>query len=520
MSELTDDQTIARMRSALDELTADVENDGADVVSLHAVVRHPGRGRAWLGATAATVLLAGAAVFALSARSEDPVAGPDTVPATAPATASDSSAPVVTSEPRSDAPTYTITSARLAPGASAVESAPPDPSLLQVWRIDDGALDGFLTVSVQTASPFGVQTGWTSTELTGFGDGTARLMVPPAPAPDIPADPIVEWRRTDGGVWIFEESGLSDAGDAGDWLDVVRSAVPGSGVPVVLTDARAEFIGTSGSSTTVARQEFTGVDGGTVALALTDSLMLFKGLPGVTDVSPISVAGRDGWRVALDGELVMALWDAGDGWYGLISVPYPLSEHADDIIAAVVRTDTAPPAETVPAPATEQPTEPLYRTTANLIQAGDGPAMIAYGFRSSSPPQGGVVELAGLDWLDVPDARTQGGTTWTEALYELIGTFDGTVFTLTERPRQATVNEPMPTPTTIPTVACADADADATTDATNAIAEAGLGVISTANRSDGGCGVLVRAVFDTPELRAALAPLGDQVRVEFAITPL
>lgn len=355
MSEMTDDQMIARMRSALDELTAGV--DAEPVETVRPAVAAPRRPGAWLGVAAATVLLAGGAVWALSTRTDDPVASPDTVPTTAltATTGPDGSAPVVTSEPRSDAPAYTITSARLAPGASAVESAPPDPSLLQVWRIDDGALDGFLTVSVVTTSPFDVQTGWTSTELTGFGDGTARLMVPPAPAPDIPADPIVEWRRTDGGVWIFEESGLSDA-DGGDaWLDVVRSAVAGSGVPVVLTDARAEFIGTSGSSTTVARQEFTGVDGGTVALALTDSLMLFKGLPGVTGVSPISVAGRDGWRVALEGELVIALWDAGDGWYGLVSVPYPLSANADDIIASVVRTDDAPPAETVPAPESATP---------------------------------------------------------------------------------------------------------------------------------------------------------------------
>jgi hypothetical protein len=520
----TDDQILTRMRSALDELTADVADDSGGLVPLRPAATRPGRRGAWLGAAAATVLLACGAMWALSTRTDDPVASPATVPPSAPPTAlAATTLPGDTTPPMPadvGAPSYSIVSARLAPGAIAVEEVPnASDALVQVWRVEGEGLDGFLRVSVTSESLFGSETipGATVTELSGFPDGTARLIVSADASRDTPSDPAVEWTRSDGAVWTFDGAGLVRPGADEAWLDLVRSAVPGSGLPIVIPDERATSIGVSGLSTAFVRQEYTGVDGGTVASALTDSLLFFGGISGVIDVESTTVAGRAGWRMTVEGEAVTVIWDAGDGWYGLLGIPSPLSANADDIIAAVVRTDAAPPAETVPTPETAQ----LYVTTAFLIQSADGPPMIAYGFRGSLPPQGGAVELAGLDWADVPSARTMGGTTWTDTLHELTGTFDGTVFTLTEPPQQEMVNEPMPTPTTIASEVCTTADLQPVIDAVNSLDLASLGVISTATeRADGRCVVLVRAVVDTPELRAALTAWADQVRVEFAIAPL
>ena len=76
--ERIDDRVIARMRSALDEVAAGVEDDG--LIPVHPRREVP---RRWLGIAAATALLVGGAGFAISRRSaDDPTAAP-TPPATA-----------------------------------------------------------------------------------------------------------------------------------------------------------------------------------------------------------------------------------------------------------------------------------------------------------------------------------------------------------------------------------------------------------------------------------------------------
>jgi hypothetical protein len=212
---------------------------------------------------------------------------------------------------------------------------------LQVWRVESEDLDGFLSVAVLSESPYaaGAPDEATVVELSGIPDGTARLIAVTDAERAAPADPVVEWVRGDGTVWLFQQSGLVRRGSEDLWLDLVRSAVPGSGLPVVVADRRATSIGVSGLSTAFVRQEYTGVDGETVAYGLTDSLLFFGGISGVTGVDPITVAGRPGWRVAIEGEAVTALWDAGGGWYGQLNIPFPLSANADDIIASIVRTD-------------------------------------------------------------------------------------------------------------------------------------------------------------------------------------
>jgi hypothetical protein len=50
----------------------------------------------------------------------------------------------------------------------------------------------------------------------------------------------------------------------------------------------------------------------------------------------------------------------------------------------------------------------------------------------SYPPQCQGIPLLGLDWADVADRQTASGVTWGQV--KVVGTFDGTTFTLTESP--------------------------------------------------------------------------------------
>lgn len=62
-----------------------------------------------------------------------------------------------------------------------------------------------------------------------------------------------------------------------------------------------------------------------------------------------------------------------------------------------------------------------------------GPQLCVF-IRLSLPPQGSGPDVVGWDWSAV-EAESASGTTWGE--YEVVGTFDGDQFTVTEPPRAA-----------------------------------------------------------------------------------
>ena len=518
MSETNDgqmnDQVIARMRSALDELTAGVSAEPLETV--RPAVATPRRRATWLGVAAATLLLAGGAVWALSTRSDDPVASPrETTPVTTVGEATTTIAPETTAPTGVETPEFTITSARLTPGPVSEPSKGPgsqDGPFFLSWRIEGGGSEGFLFATVYDELDL---PNAQSVDQLDPPVGDAQLVWPTV-ADDEVAVPWIRWVRPEGGVWTFFTLGLYSGVASNNWIDLVFEAVPGSGLPIVIPDERATFLSFGMPSTTVITQAFTSIDAGTVDLTVTDGGAALFTLIGATDVRAITVAGTGGWRGTYADGHVEVVWDAGGGWWGLLGISPELADQADDIVASVVRTDTSPPASTVAAsPGSEQ----LYRTTASIIQTGDGPPMIAYGARLSNPPQGGNVELAGLDWADVPDAQTLNGTTWS-GTYDLVGTYDGTVFTLTEPPRAPTGSEGPSFSSQALTPDCTDADVQPALEVLRGLDAESLGfIMSGDDRWDGRCGVFVWALFDTPELRAALAPLGDQARVEFAITP-
>lgn len=70
-----------------------------------------------------------------------------------------------------------------------------------------------------------------------------------------------------------------------------------------------------------------------------------------------------------------------------------------------------------------------------LLQKGDEPTVLCLGAVAESyPPQCSGPGVVGLDWADVPNTETASGVTWGEA--RVVGTYDGSTFTLTEPPSE------------------------------------------------------------------------------------
>jgi hypothetical protein len=84
-------------------------------------------------------------------------------------------------------------------------------------------------------------------------------------------------------------------------------------------------------------------------------------------------------------------------------------------------------------------TRPRYEGTAPIIiDSGKGP-MLAWSLEESLPPQGGDIPLAGFDWSMIEGEQTVGHTTWVEGTaFRVVGTWDGTTFTLTQPPAPVT----------------------------------------------------------------------------------
>jgi hypothetical protein len=266
------------------------------------------------------------------------------VPVTDPVTPPASTTAPMENAVRTDYPDLSIVSARIVPGPVQVAPAPVTDALGQVWRVQGDSLDGLLMMNVEELvvdEEYLAQEGFTTiTALDGVSEGAAWLIDGRTDDTGMDYRPGIVWARPDGTSWWFAEQGLSDTGTT-DWIDLVLSAVPGSGVPVVITDERAGLLSVFGPPTTFVSRSFTDVDGGTAALTLTDSATQLSSLFFAESVTEIEVDGRTGWRVEDDAlGWVTVWWDAGDGWFAELRFFQGLAERADEIIAAnLVRLD-------------------------------------------------------------------------------------------------------------------------------------------------------------------------------------
>ena len=183
------------------------------------------------------------------------------------------------------------------------------------------------------------------------------------------------------------------------------------------------------------------------------------------------------------------------------------------------RLPTSTPVSSVPT--TQRPPPPIptgreYRTVADVIETAERGPRIAFSVNTSLPPQVGFgIPLSSWDWDHVEGEGRAGGTTWTNELVALVGTWDGAGFVLTEPPTPAThaENEERGTPTR-------GCETSRWADIADGLFMANVGVFDVAHGGyDGFCGLYIEAVVDSPELRAALAPLGDAADVTYMLQP-
>jgi hypothetical protein len=264
------------------------------------------------------------------------------------------------------------------------------------------------------------------------------------------------------------------------------------------------------------------------------------------NIARVAVAGHTGRQGLLpDGEVV-AVWDAGSGWWGSLLIPAALARGADGIIASLRErpapvvapggvtdtTVTVPPTSVVPPggtlfpfPTTIAPAvDPrvAVRTTGMLIQQVGEPPKLAFGLMESAPPQGGDVPLLGFDWGMVAGEQTMNGVTWSEVQWDLTGTFDGTTFTVASVVRHVDVAPPTLT-TAVPVTGCTSTTTDRAFAALSQLPLQTLGALEWSPfAGDGHCGARLVAIADTPTLRAALAALPADVDLDvtYQIVPL
>lgn len=161
----------------------------------------------------------------------------------------------------------------------------------------------------------------------------------------------------------------------------------------------------------------------------------------------------------------------------------------------------------------------LYSTSAGVIETPEHGPEIAFVLEESYPPQGGGLPVSNWSWQDTPDFESASGTTW-GGRYRLVGTWDGTTFTLTE-PVTATTEAPFEQVYDTPTSDCNADDFLPVLGFLETLDREALGIVASGDDVwDGRCGAFVEAYFDTAELREALVPMADRITTFFYFTPV
>ena len=283
--------------------------------------------RRWLGIAAASALLAGGALLALTKRSaHDPVTAPDSTTTTV-------ARPTTTAAAESTAPWFRIDAPGLVGGDVVTSPAmpPAEQDLFQSWTYDDGDAIGYITALIRS-SPVDSAADSETLDVLEVDDGTAHLVVPnDSEDPNFDHWLQVRWFRSDGSLWMFRGQGM----DRSTFAALVTSAVPGSGLPIVVPAPNVTpwTVGVVGAETTSQRY---GTGTAIVDLSIQRDGSAFQNLIGAANVDEVTVAGLPGFAALTDDDSVEVTWDAGDGWWGRLSISPELARDADGIIAAVV----------------------------------------------------------------------------------------------------------------------------------------------------------------------------------------
>jgi hypothetical protein len=340
----TERAVIERMRAALDEVAAD-----ADVPHVLRVVHPQPPARRWLGVAAVTVLLAGGATYALIQRSDDdPAAAPADTAAAEQPTSTAATAPPPSSTSTTSTTSTTVADVAVTPwyaidappfdGDAIVssEAAVDEHFLFQAaYTVTSGDVHGFLTVVVAQGLTAGVE-GDYATEQLDVPEGTAYFLRPHANdvTGTTPMDHGYElrWFHADGTAWLFRSQGL----DRDLLVSIALGAQQGSGLPIVFTDPAVEGL-SMGSPAEQIEQDYT-IDGGRVRLWVERSGVAMQDLISAANIVDVTVAGVAGYAAQMDDNRIEVTWDAGDGWWGHLSIAPEIARGADGIIASVTKT--------------------------------------------------------------------------------------------------------------------------------------------------------------------------------------
>jgi hypothetical protein len=304
---LDDQAVIARLRSALDEVTGERSGLLAADAPRHAS-NNPGR---WLAVAAAVVLVIGgvtAVVINRNHQGSTPAA--DTTPIT----------PTEPTLIRTVVPWYVLASQDLAPGeVFGLENQLPADELTMAWALGGNPADGLLVLRSGPSSP-------------ALG----------------PADTSLATYQMIGEQAVAVASyGLTPQEQA----DLAAQIQPGSGLPWVLPVEGWAFLG-MGAQTDGATQ-LQRYSNGTDAVDISVGPLIdqFFTLAAADSVEPVTVAGRAGWK-ATNADVIYLLWPAGDsGQWATMTIEQTLADRVDGLIAAVAEIDdNTPTVDTVPAP--------------------------------------------------------------------------------------------------------------------------------------------------------------------------
>jgi len=358
---MSDDDVIARLRSALDEvattggpITADAPDESdASVVPLRTA--SPGRrpARTWIGVAAATVVLMGGAGWALSQRTSPAATGADTTLPVEPVT--NNSVDTTTASTTTDG-SYPWYELRL-PDATAGEitevgwSGPATDGFTQVWSIADPGGDsqrrGMLSIDVRynqaDLPPVGPYT-----EVDTAPQGTAWLHYDPASVLFAGTAQLV-WQRDDGTVWWVTSAGLIDpsAGGADAFAEYVFRIEKGTFNDLLNNpDTQAEWIAATPSYGEGYSQYFTVGETSDAILLGVAKKPPFDLLVGSTDITEVSAAGSRAWRgTTLDGSS-LAVWPIDGEWWGVLNIDPAFTDRADEILESLEPVATVAPPST------------------------------------------------------------------------------------------------------------------------------------------------------------------------------
>lgn len=294
---MNDEQIIARVRAALDEVEA------TRTVAL-APTPDPSWGRQRLLAVAASVVLVGGAVTAVVVN----LSNRDSV---SPAAGGDTTAVTTTSVATSDlAMPYFLAAADLAPGpVRATTSEPANGEFILVWARHSDFADAVLMLHAY--------------ELDQLE------------APDVGENETV--RTVEGAGLLFASYGLT----AAEREALAAQVVPGSGLPWILPVEDWELMELS-APTEGLEQTF----GGTATLAVGALTQLLFALEPTAPVSitNVTVAGAPAWTLTSTEGGAVVVWrdPTTSGRWVSLRVPASMADRVDGLIAAVVPTSPSP----------------------------------------------------------------------------------------------------------------------------------------------------------------------------------